>query len=112
MAEQSSFAIGDEVLIVTSEAESHPGVLIGSNANTTNEKLLYTVKLENHIWVGPEGRVFPKDMAVETAMALLEEHEEKLSQGLLADQLQREEEERRLAEAEVETEEEAESAEA
>ncbi len=113
MAEQSPISIGDEVLIITSEGDSRTGVLSGSNENTTNENLLYTIKVENSFWVGSANRVFPKGITTEEAMESLREREEKQSQELLAQQVQREEEERRLTEAteEAEESEEAEPAE-
>jgi len=115
MAEQSPFSIGDEVLIIAGEGDAQTGVLSGSNENTANEKLLYTVKLENRVWVGPAGRVFPTNTTAEAAMELLQENEEKISQELLAQQAQREEEEERrlaaAAAAEAVEEEEAEPAE-
>ena len=102
MAEQSSFSIGDEVFIITSDNSAHTGVLSGSNANTTNEKLLYTIKLENSFWVGPASRVFPKSTTVEDAIELLREREGKQAQQALAQQAQHEEEGRHLAAAEEE----------
>ena len=105
MAEQSPISIGDEVLIITSEGDSRTGVLSGSNEGTANEKLLYTIKFENSIWVGPTNRVFPKSTTREEAMESLREREEKQSQELVAQQTHREEEERRLAEAAAEAEE-------
>ncbi|MFQ6043731.1 MAG: hypothetical protein ACE5PV_22995 [Candidatus Poribacteria bacterium] len=110
MAEQGTFSIGDEVFIITGADDEHTGVFIGSNENTVNEKLLYTVKIENRLWVGPANRVFSKGTTTEEAMELLREYEEKQSGELLAQQAQREEEERRLAEVE-EAVEEAESTE-
>jgi hypothetical protein len=104
MAEQSPVSIGDEVFIVTSDGGARTGVLSGSNANTTNEKLLYTIKFENSFWVGPASRVFPKSTTVENAIELLRERETQQAQQALAQQAQHEETERHLAEAVVEEE--------
>ena len=111
MAEQGAFSTGDEVFIMTSEGDARAGVVSGSNADTANEKLFYTIKLENSFWVGSANRVFPKETSVEGAMELLREREEKQSQQLIAQQAQREEEERRLAEAAEAPEEEPQAAE-
>ena len=102
MAEQSPFSTGDEVFIITTEGDARTGVLSGSNADTANEKLLYTIKLENSFWVGSANRVFPKGTTVEGAVELLREREEEQSQQLIAQQAQRDEEERRLTEAAAE----------
>ena len=95
MAEQSLFSAGDEVLIITSDGDENTGVLIGSNEDTVNETLLYTVKIENRLWIGPANRIFPTGTTVEDAREVLREYEEKTSRELLAQQAQREEEERR-----------------
>jgi hypothetical protein len=104
MAEQSSFSTGDEVLVITGDSDENTGVLIGSNKDTVNANLLYTVKIENRFWVGPANRVFPTGTAVQEAREVLRDYEEKKSEELLAEQAQREEEERRLAEPEEEEE--------
>jgi hypothetical protein len=100
MSEQSPLSIGDEVFVITADGDRRTGVLAGSNANTMNEKLLYTIKIENSFWVGSAIRVFPKETTVEEAMELLRKHDEKQTQELLDQQARREEEEHRLAEAE------------
>ncbi|MBC8235329.1 hypothetical protein H8E77_37765 [bacterium] len=102
MAEQSPFSTGDEVFIMTSEGDARTGVVNSSNADTANEKLLYTIKLENSFWVGSANRVFPKETSVEEAMELLRDREEEQSQQLIAQQAKRDEEEQRLAAAAAE----------
>ncbi|HIE28256.1 TPA: hypothetical protein EYP66_13305 [Candidatus Poribacteria bacterium] len=100
MTEQSRLSIGDEVLIITGADDENTGVLVGSNEDTVNERMLYTVKIENRLWVGPANRVFSTGTTAEDARELLREYEAKQSDELLVQQAQREEEERRLTEAE------------
>ncbi len=95
MAEQNSIALGDEIFVLNEEGEARTGILVGTNAETVNEKLLYTVKLENKFWVGPEGRVFPQGTAIEAAMAAIQEIEDELTEKINAQMAQREDEERR-----------------
>lgn len=50
----------DNVLVYYQENDLQPGVIVGTNADTGNDNLLYTVKVGNRYWVGKETRLFPQ----------------------------------------------------
>ena len=53
------FQKGDNILVYYQEDDLQQGIVVGTNADTGNEKLLYTVKVGDKYWVGEEVKLFP-----------------------------------------------------
>jgi len=92
------FQKGEPVLVYYQEDDLQPGVIVGTNAQTGNEKLLYTVKVSNKYWVGEEIKLFSPQVSAEDAAEVIEEAEQKLVEEAQGRLNRLEEEQRRLAE--------------
>jgi len=93
------FQQGDNVLVYYEEDDLQPGAVVGTNADSGNVKLLYTVKVGDKYWVGEEVKLFLPDVNAEDAAKEVEEAMQKLATDAQQRRTQIEDEQRRLEEA-------------
>jgi len=92
------FQKGESVLVYYGNDDLQSGVIVGTNTQTGNERLFYTVKVGNKYWVGEETKLFSPQMSAEDAAGEVEAASRKLEEEAQQRRTKLEEEQRRLEE--------------
>ena len=78
------FQKGENVSVYYEDGGMREGVIVGTNAETGHDKLLYTIKVGNGIWVGEEISVFTPGVSADDAAEQLSEKRQALIEGARA----------------------------